>query len=120
MTNFKNTHHEKLYFEFMNKLNNKDQYYSGFAYVASAIQKDEIALALEDHSIDYEVLWKVSKVWSNSERAMLEVAWQVFNGGNFYEDDEGDWSYPSIDSIFRSLDTANSKIVIEAITKKYV
>lgn len=120
MTYYKDSYHEELYLDFMGRLKTRDQDYSAFAYVASAIGKKEIATALEANSIDYEALWKMSSVWSNAEKAMLEVAWQVFSGGNFFEDDEENWSFPSIGSIFKSLDTGNSKVVIEAITKKFI
>lgn len=104
----------------MSRLKAEDREYSGFAYVAAAIQKDEIVTALDRYSIDYEALSEMAKGWSYSEKAMLEVACQIFNGGNFFADEEGEWLFPSIGSVFKSLDSFNSKIVIEAITKRYM
>ncbi|MEK5071738.1 hypothetical protein [Sporosarcina sp. FSL K6-1508] len=116
---YKTQYHEELYHQFVSKLNSNDLYYTWFAYVAAAIEKKELLKALDDCSIDVELLLDISKVWSNSERAMLEVAWQMFNNGNLYEEDS-EILYPTIKSIFNSLDKNNSQIVIEAISMKHL
>lgn len=115
---FKSEYHEKLFETFISKLKSTDRYYTGFAYVAAAIEKETILKALDDHRVDYEMLLNMSGVWSNSEKAMLEVAWQMFNGRNLYDENEK-IQFPTINSIFFSLDSDNSRIVLEAITMKY-
>jgi len=115
---YKNQYHEELYNQFTSKLNNDDTYYKAFAYVAAAIEKKEILNALDDCNIDKDLLLVMSKAWSYSERAMLEIAWQMFNDVNLYEI-EGEIKYPTIKSIFNSLDSENLKVVIEAIGLKY-
>lgn len=116
---FKNSYHEELYKKFISKLNNNDIYYTGFAYVAAATQKKDILSALNDHSVDYELLFEISKPWSRSEKAMLEGAWQMFNGSNLYDEDD-QIQFPNIRALFESLDPDNSRILVEAITRKHL
>lgn len=116
---FKSRYHEELFKIFISKLKCTDRYYTGFAYVAAAIEKETLLKALDDHSVDYELLLNMSEAWSNSEKAMLEVAWQMFNGNNLYNENEVN-QFPTINSIFTSLDEVNSRIVVEAITMKYL
>lgn len=120
MTYYKGSFHEELHLKFMEKLKAKDREYSSFSYVAAAIGKEDILSALDYYSIDYEALWDMSKVWSNSEKAMLEVAFQLFNGSNFFVDETEQLLFSSVSSIFKSLDPANSKVVIEGITQRYM
>lgn len=115
---YKNQYHEELYNQFTSILNNDDTYYKSFAFVAAAIEKKGILNALDEFNIDKDLLLDMSKAWLNSERAMLEIAWQLFNDVNLYEI-EGEIQFPIIKSIFNSLDSENLKVVIEAIGMKY-
>lgn len=118
---FKDLSHELLFNKFYGKLGSSTDDYIAFAYVSSAIGKKEIARALNKYEIDYEFLLQMSSKWSDAEKAMLEVAWQLFSNINLYENENGkEIQFTSVHSIFRSLDAANSKVVIEAIKMKYL
>lgn len=116
---FKDEYHSDLYNEFIAKLDGDDVYYKGFAYVASAIGKKGVVDAISKHRVKFDKLCEMAKYWSNTERAMLEVAYQMFNGRNLYEDDE-EIKFPTIDSMLRSLDSKNVTVVLEAIKMKYL
>ena len=118
---FKSDYQEELFESILKKFRNDDVYYVGFAYVASAIYKKDVLKAVGDHEVDVDKLIKMSDVWSGSERAMLELAFQMFNGGNlYYEDDEEEQpSFTTIESIFRSLDGENTQVAVKAIGLKY-
>lgn len=117
---FKSDYHEELYIQYIDQLQSEDVYYGSFAYLAAAIGKKSIIKALSDHSIDVGMLEEMADVWSSSERAMLEMAWQCFTGRNFFEDKDGEVRFPTLDHILYSLDKENTKIVIEALATKYL
>lgn len=116
---FKSDYHETLYSQFISKLNSDDMYYKGFAYVASAIEKKEILDVLSDHEVNSEMLMEMSSVWSGSERALVEVAFQIFSNNNLYDEDE-EIKFQTLHSLFRLLNSENVAIVIEAISMKYL
>ncbi len=120
---FKSEYHEELFNEYVAKLNNSDNYYLPFAYVASAIEKKQVITALSDHNVSSKKLLKMSEGWSSSEKKMLEFAYQCFTGRNLFEHDEEGMlipTFPTIAGIFSSLDSENARIVIEALTYKYL
>lgn len=116
---FKSDYHREIFEELISRFNSHDRYYVGFAYVASAIHKETITKVASDHELDYEKLIEMSGVWSNSERAMIELAYQMYNGGNLYYDYDDRPEYSTINDIFRSLDEDNTRVATTAITMKY-
>lgn len=121
---FKSEYHEELFNEFLAKLKLKTLYkdYVAFVYVASAIYKKEIARALGDHVVEYDKLLKFSNGWSGSEKKMLEFAYQCLTGHNLFEVDFGGKelvpTYPTIFTVLSSLDSENTRVVLEAIQYK--
>lgn len=115
---FKTDFHEELFYRFLAKLNANDKDYVAFAYVASATLKVRIINALEDHRIKSDVLEELSNFWSSSEKTMLEAAWQLFSGRNFFYDGD-EPIYTTIAILFRNLDNENSRIMLEAMKMRY-
>lgn len=116
---FKSSFHKELFVDYVRKLNSADRYYQPFAYVASAIQKKQLIDALNDHEIDYEKLQEIAGVWSSSEKAMLELAYQLFAGRNLFEYNDETPRFPTIDSILHGLDETNVQVVMQGLTMKY-
>lgn len=118
MTNFKHDEHQNLYLEMLRVLESNDTYYESFAYLASGIGKPELLSALGSRRINPVKLISLSAEYSNSERAVLEAAWQLFAGNNLYEIDDKP-RFSTIDDIFQSLDSENRTMLFHAIKGKY-
>lgn len=118
MSYFKDDEHQRIYLEMIRILENDDPFYRSFAFVASALKKNEIKSALENKRINPLKLISLSQGYTDSEIAMLEVAWQLFSSTNLYETN-GENRFSTIDSIFESLDSENRLIVLHAIQSHY-
>ncbi len=117
---FKSEYHGEMYSEYIKRLNNSDRFYRTFAFIAAAIGKKQIIDTLGDHEIDGEKLIYFARGWSTSERAMIELAYQCFNGGNLFFDKDEYPIYPTLHDIMFSLDNANSGVVIQALAERYL
>lgn len=114
---FKSDWHKQLYNQFLAKRDEsyRDVYFKVFCYVAAATGKEQVGQVLVDnHRIDLEKLQEISGPYSSSEKALLELAIQLYNGNSL----QGE-SPATITDICRSLDNQNQKVVVHALTLRY-
>lgn len=112
---FKDEYHQQLADKLMKKFGfqtlEDDREYGSFCYVASATYKENQLLKVADPSgVDLDVLNEQLSVYSNSERAMIRFALQLFSS---------DLDDITIPEVMRSLDEQNEKVIVQAIQFRY-
>jgi hypothetical protein len=112
---FKNEKHKQLYYDFLHKLeapNSKE--YEAFCYLAAATGKKAIADYLDSmEGVNYKGLRDKAAPWSTSEKALLQLGYQLFDGSSLFPDGE------LITDIFYSLDSNNVMVALMALKMRY-
>lgn len=119
MVYFKDDDHKELFYLMMEKLKTDDIDYTSFAYLASSIGKTELLDAVDARRVKHEQLLDLSSPYSSSEKAMIELGYQLFNGNNLYERDEKP-VFSTVNNIFYSLDSNNREVALSAIKSRYL
>jgi len=107
---FKSKEHEKSFNGLVIRAGQgNDSEYTAAVYVLSALGK-RIEKYVLPGEIKYPALFRVAKVWSSSEKALLKLSATLFNAGA--------WS-AKIGDTFHHLDAENREVAIEAIKIRY-
>ena len=110
---FKNDEHQKLFTFLKQKAgqgNNCE--YTAAIYTLAALGKSASVIKyVLLGEIKFPALFKVAKVWSSSEKALLKLAASLFNASS--------WPVP-VGDVFYHLDSNNSRVAIEAIKIRYL
>lgn len=131
---FKSDLHESLFFDIIQqlKLGKQNKQYEVFAYMAAATEKQDIVQAFSQHDIEIDTILEQSETWSLSEKYLIELGFQFFNGSNFYYElverdpynpvdvppwieDEKRAKYPSFGEMLGRMDGENVNVIISAI-----
>ena len=107
---FKSKEHQEFFKSLIMRAGqDNDVEYSAALYVLAAIGK-EVSKYVLLGEIKFPALFRIAKVWSSSEKALLKLSATLFNAGT--------WS-AKIGDVFYHLDNENSKVAIEAIKIRY-
>jgi hypothetical protein len=113
---FKDEQHQMLYQNFLYLLEAEEldsAEYKVFCYLAAATKKRAIADYLSERGVDFKGLRQRALPWSTSEKALLQLGYQLFDGSSLFEDDE------LITDIFYSLDNNNVTVALLALKMRY-
>lgn len=112
---FKNDKHRELYNEFMTKMGSaNDKEHVSFCYLCAATGKKVIGNYISSmEGVDYKGLCEKSAPWSSSEKALLELAYQLFDGSSLFSEDN------LVSDIFWPLDGNNVAVVLLAMKMRY-
>lgn len=109
---FINPTHKQRYYEMKVKADQADDiYYDSAIYILSAVDKAEITDYVDQEHIHFERLTDNTSRWSSGEKAMIHIAWELFNGGP--EEKKG------IHDCFRSLGKTWAQVAVNAIRMRY-
>ena len=81
-------------------------------YVLAAVGKKQISQYIDEDGIHFPDLIEVAAPWSTSEKGMIHLAWELFNGGP----SENKWG---IHNIFGRLGDPWCRVALEAIQMRY-
>lgn len=120
---FKGDYHEETYahyLELLDKVPGTDRYYDTLTYVLAAIGRKDLEECLSSEGIDIEILDTKCERLTNSEKMLVELAFQLFSNNNFFDQADGQPEVTTVHSIFQSLDEENTKVALSAISKRYL
>ena len=89
-----------------------DIYFDSALYVLAAVGKKQISQYIDEDGIHFPDLIEVAAPWSTSEKGMIHLAWELFNGGP----SENKWG---IHNIFGRLGDPWCRVALEAIQMWY-
>lgn len=89
-----------------------DIYFDSALYVLAAVGKKQISQYIDEDGIHFPDLIKVAAPWSTSEKGMIHLAWELFNGGP----SENKWG---VHDIFGRLEEPWCYVALKAIQKRY-
>ncbi|MGG1594190.1 hypothetical protein [Terribacillus saccharophilus] len=129
---YKSDIHESLYKKILQQLSltKPNTEYEAFAYLAASTEKTDLVQAFSSYEVDTEIIYDLSLKWSESEKYMLEIGFQLFNGSNlFYDEVDGQTDhygdpvynakYPTWGKMLSSMDKENITVVLSAIDFRY-
>lgn len=109
---FMNPAHKHRYYNLKARADRGDDpYYVSAIYALSAIDKAEISSYIDEESIHFNRLAASASKWSSAEKAMIDIAWELFNGGA--EEKQG------IHNCFRHLSNSWAQVAVNAIRMRY-
>lgn len=116
---FTNAAHYHLYKQMLDTVEHPDKDIQAFAFVASAVGKPELVKVVGHDQIHADQLISLSANWSKGERSLIELAFQLFSGGNLYELG-GFPSFTTIDDLMQELDAKNKQVALDAVKARYL
>ena len=110
--NFLSEYHKQTFeeFSFLAQAKPREKEYRAALYLLSSpLLARRTKKYIEPRGIRFEDLKETAKPWSSSERALLSLAGNLFNG-----------SWPAdINEVFWNLDQGNTEIAIQAIRLRF-
>jgi hypothetical protein len=82
--------------------------------LAAATKKRAIADYLSERGVDFKGLRDRALPWSTSEKALLQLGYQLFDGSSLFPNDD-----ELISDIFYSLDSNNVTVALLALKMRY-
>lgn len=89
-----------------------DIYFDSALYVLAAVGKEQISQYIDEDGIHFPDLIEVAAPWSTSEKGMIHLAWELYNGGP----SEGKWG---VHDIFGRLGNPWDRVALEALKWRY-
>ncbi|KAB2952134.1 hypothetical protein F9B85_09995 [Heliorestis acidaminivorans] len=112
---WKNEEHKRRYMMFSvltGKIKLDCEYGSALYLLAAITSKNAILVSqfIDDEGIDFVELQESSKEWSRSEKAMIQLAANLFTAGYIEAD---------VYSSFYTLDPENTKVALQALSIRF-
>lgn len=78
-------------------------------YVLASIEKEGLSDCIQDGYIDFDALYQLSDGWSTSEKALVMLAYDLYNGKGGI----------TVHQLFRDLDEDNARVALEGLRLRY-